>query len=75
MDSLLEQGLKTFDADKRQKIYDRVQEIALDEVPLIHVAFYKAPVVMRDYVKGFVFNPIAHDYTLNPEMYIAESKS
>jgi len=74
MDSLLEEGLKTFDTDKRQEIYDRVQEIALDEVPLIHVAYYKATVVMRDYVKGFVFNPIAHDYMLNPEMYIAQSK-
>jgi peptide/nickel transport system substrate-binding protein len=75
MDSLLEEGLKTFDTDKRQEIYDRVQEIALDEVPLIHVAYYKVAVVMRDNVKGFVFNPIAHDYMLNPEMYIAESKS
>ena len=74
MDSLLEEGLKTFDTDKRQEIYDRVQEIALDEVPLIHVSYYKAAVVMRDNVEGFVFNPIAHDYMLNPEMYIAQSK-
>lgn len=73
MDSLLEEGLKTFDSDKRQEIYDRVQEIALDEVPLIHVAYYKVAVVMRDHVKGFVFNPIAHDYMLNPEMYIGKS--
>jgi peptide/nickel transport system substrate-binding protein len=71
MDSLLEEGLSTFDAGKRQEIYDKVQEIAIDEVPLIHVAYYKVAVVMHDNVKGFVFNPVAHDYMLNPEMYIA----
>ena len=71
MDSLLEEGLSTFHAGKRQETYDRVQEIALDEVPIIHVAYYKVAVVMHDNVKGFVFNPIAHDYMLNPEMYIA----
>ncbi len=72
MDSLLEEGLRTFDPDKRREIYNRVQEKALDEVPLIHVAYYKVAVVMRDNVKGFVFNPIAHDYMLNPEMYIED---
>jgi peptide/nickel transport system substrate-binding protein len=68
MDSLLEQGLKTFDEGKRQEIYNKVQEMAVDDVPVIHVAYYKAAVVMRDYVKNFVFNPVAHDYMLNPEM-------
>ncbi|MCL6478459.1 MAG: ABC transporter substrate-binding protein [Peptococcaceae bacterium] len=72
MDSLLEQGLKTFDAGKRQEIYNRVQEIAVDEVPLIHVAYYKAAIVMRDYVQNFVFNPVAHDYMLNPEMDVVK---
>ncbi len=70
MDALLGEGLKTLDKDKRQGIYDKVQEMALDDVPLIHVAYYKVAVVMRDYVKGFVFNPVAHDYMLNPEMYV-----
>ncbi len=72
MDSLLEQGLKTFDAGKRQEIYNRVQEIAVEEVPLIHVAYYKAAIVMRDYVQNFVFNPVAHDYMLNPEMDVVK---
>lgn len=71
MDSLLEEGLSTFSNDERQEIYDRVQEIALDEVPIIHVAYYKVAVVMHDDIEGFVFNPVAHDYMLNPEMFIA----
>uniref|UniRef100_A0A7J3TGU8 ABC transporter substrate-binding protein n=1 Tax=Geoglobus ahangari TaxID=113653 RepID=A0A7J3TGU8_9EURY len=75
MDSLLEHGLMTFDADKRKEVYDRVQEIALDEVPVIYVAYYKVPVVMHDYVKGFVFNPVAHDYMLNLEIYIEGQKT
>ncbi len=36
------------------------------------MAFYKVAVVYRDYVKGFEFNPVAHDYMLNPEIYIAK---
>jgi peptide/nickel transport system substrate-binding protein len=70
MDRLLEEGLKTFDLKERKKIYDEVQKIAIEDVPLIHVAFYKVVVVYKDYVKGFEFNPVAHDYMLNPEIYI-----
>ncbi|GBE55559.1 MAG TPA: ABC transporter substrate-binding protein [Euryarchaeota archaeon] len=74
VDSLLAEGLSTFDKEKRQKIYDRVQEIAMDDIPVIPVAYYNTVVVMRDYVKGFVFNPTAHDYMLNPGMYIQGKK-
>lgn len=74
MDSLLEQGRRTFDLSKRQDIYDRVQEIAVDEVPVVYVAYYKEVVVMRDNVKGFVPNSATTGYMLNPGMYIAQSK-
>jgi peptide/nickel transport system substrate-binding protein len=70
VDVLLEKGLSVSDAEERKRIYDEIQQIAMDEVPLIHVAFYKVAVVYRDYVKGFEFNPVAHDYMLNPEIYI-----
>ncbi|RLI78645.1 hypothetical protein DRP05_06505 [Archaeoglobales archaeon] len=72
MDELLEKGLKTFDINERKKMYDKVQQIAIDDVPLIHIAFYKVVVVYKDYVKGFEFNPVAHDYMLNPEIYVAK---
>ncbi|WP_457755917.1 ABC transporter substrate-binding protein [Thermodesulfatator indicus] len=72
MDKLLEKGLTTFDQQERKKIYDKVQELALKDLPLIHIAFYKVLVVYRDYVKGFKFNPVAHDYMLNPEIYVAK---
>jgi peptide/nickel transport system substrate-binding protein len=70
MDSLLEEGLKTDDQNKRRQIYDRVQELALAELPQIPVAYYKMPVVTRDYVKGYVYNPVAHDIKLNPEIFL-----
>lgn len=73
VDSLLKEGLSTFNKEKRQKIYDRVQEIVTDEVPVIPVEYYSTTVVMRDYVKGFVFNP-ALIYMLNPGMYIQGRK-
>lgn len=72
MDELLEKGLKTFDINERKEIYGKVQQIAIDDVPLIHIAFYKVVVVYKDCVKGFEFNPVAHDYMLNPEIYVAK---
>lgn len=70
MDSLLEEGLRIADENRRRQIYDRVQELALADLPQIPVAYYKMPVVTRDYVKGYVYNPIAHDIKLNPEIYL-----
>jgi len=70
MDSLLEEGLIVSDEKQRRQIYNRVQGLVLADLPQIPVAYYKMPVVTRDYVKGYVYNPVAHDIKLNPEIYL-----
>lgn len=49
---------------------NEVQSIVHDELPIINVAYYGVAVAKKDYVKGYQFDPTAHDYKLNPEMYL-----
>jgi len=41
---------------------------------MIIVAYYGCAIVKKDYVKGYVFDPTAHDYRINAGMYL-ENKS
>jgi peptide/nickel transport system substrate-binding protein len=47
-----------------------VQEIVHDDHPFITVAYYRLAIAMKDSVRGYIFDPTAHDYKINPEMYI-----
>jgi len=68
MDALFEQGAKALDPAKRKEIYDRIQAMIYEELPLIPVSYYGVNMVMKPQVKNFVFNPVAHDYMLNTDM-------
>jgi peptide/nickel transport system substrate-binding protein len=37
---------------------------------VLTVAYYGVIVASKDYVKGYQYDPTAHDYKLSPEMYI-----
>ena len=70
VDRLLNDASKTKDQEKRLEYFNQVQEIVQEELPFITVAYYGLAIAMKDSVKGYVFDPTAHDYKLNPEMYI-----
>jgi peptide/nickel transport system substrate-binding protein len=70
VDGLLDEAARTPDPEKRYAIYRQIQEIITRDTPVINVACYKMAVGMRNYVKGFKFNPMAHDLHTNPEIYI-----
>jgi peptide/nickel transport system substrate-binding protein len=70
VDGLIDEAARTPDPEKRYAVYRQIQEIITRDTPVINVACYKMAVGMRDYVKGFKFNPMAHDLHTNPEMYI-----
>jgi peptide/nickel transport system substrate-binding protein len=70
VESLLSTGLGETDPAKRLKSYQKAQAIVFDDQPLIHIAYYGVNVVTSPRVKGFVFNPVAHDYMLNTQMQL-----
>lgn len=70
VDHLLDQGSQSTNAQKRKAIYDEIQKIIYQEMPVVPVSYYGVNVVMKPEVKNFVFNPVAHDYMLNTDMYI-----
>lgn len=70
VDKLLAEAAVTADLEKRYGIYRQIQEIVTRDTPVINLACYKVAVGRRAYVKGFRFNPNAHDLHTNPEMTV-----
>jgi len=70
VDSILSQAYKAGDQKARIKMLDDLEGIVQEEVPVINVAYYGIAIAKKDYVKGYVFDPTAHDYRLSPDMYI-----
>lgn len=74
VDSLITEARKITDSNERYKKFNEVEAIVYDEQPMIIVAYYGCAIVKKDYVKGYVFDPTAHDYRINAGMYL-ENKS
>jgi peptide/nickel transport system substrate-binding protein len=70
LDSMLNKSLATLDTNTRYGILEEVQSIAQNEATNIVVAYYGMVAAYNDHVKGFKYDPTAHDYRLSPEMYI-----
>lgn len=70
VDDLLEEASETTDEQERLGMMNEVQSIIQDEIPVLTVAYYGVIVASKDYVKGYQYDPTAHDYKLSPEMYI-----
>ncbi len=74
VDALIKEARKITDLNERYKKFNEVESIVYDEQPMIIVAYYGCAIVKKDYVKGYVFDPTAHDYRINADMYL-ENKS
>jgi peptide/nickel transport system substrate-binding protein len=70
VDKLLDDASNTIDQKERLLKLNQIEGIIQDEVPVLAIAYYGVVVASRDYVKGYVFDPTAHDYGLSPDMYI-----
>jgi peptide/nickel transport system substrate-binding protein len=70
VESLLAAGIRETDPLKRVAIYKKAQAIVYNDQPLIHVSYYGVNIVTSQRAKGFRFNPVAHDYMLNTQMYL-----
>ena len=71
VDEALAVAIATRDETERKAAYDLVQRIAADEEPCLTIAHYGVNVVMRPGITDYAFNPIAHDYMLDPKMTLA----
>ena len=70
VENLLLAGIQATDPAKRLDIYKKAQAIVFKDLPVIHVSYYGVNIITTSRVKGFVFNPVAHDYMLNTDMYL-----
>ncbi len=57
INKLTEEGLRETDPQKREELYFRIQEIALEEVANIPIWYKPYRNAMRSYVKGLFMNP------------------
>ncbi len=72
VDAIILEAYKTADEKERLEMLDELEEIVQEDLPVINVAYYGVAIAKKDYVKGYVFDPTAHDYRLSPDMYIEE---
>ncbi|MBP2030786.1 peptide/nickel transport system substrate-binding protein [Methanohalophilus levihalophilus] len=72
VDALVEEARTIKDLDLRYQKFNEVEAIVYEEQPMILVAYYGCAIVKKDSVKGYVFDPTAHDYRINAAMYMEE---
>jgi peptide/nickel transport system substrate-binding protein len=57
VDALCAKGVATIGQDARKPIYDRIQEILLEDLPFAPIFAYEVPCGVRDRVHGYAVNP------------------
>lgn len=70
VDALIDEARTITDLDARYKKFNEVEAIVYEEQPMIIVAYYGCAIAKNDNLKGYVFDPTAHDYRINAGMYM-----
>lgn len=60
VDALLKEGRGTLDPEARKKIYEEIQVILQEELPIFCILYPKKNAGMQKYVEGFKLNPAGH---------------
>jgi peptide/nickel transport system substrate-binding protein len=58
VDDLIEEAISSNNHSQRQALYDQIAELYYDEVPSIMVGQTLGVFVFRDWIHGFVYNPV-----------------
>lgn len=58
VDMLIDKAKRIINPDEREKLYFEIQKIIVEEAPYIWVYQAKSVNVRRDYVQGYVYNPV-----------------
>lgn len=70
VDRMIEEGHYINDLNERYDHFRRIEGIVYDDLPTINIAYYGVAIVMKDTIKGYKFDPTAHDYRIDPFMTI-----
>ena len=62
VDDLIEEAISSAGHSERQILYDQIAELYYDEVPSIMVCQFLGVFFFRDWIQGFVYNPIRPAY-------------
>lgn len=62
-DDLIAQGVATTDQAKRKEIYQKLQQLLLDDVPWVNLYIANQFEAMKTYVKGYTHIPTGTNYT------------
>jgi peptide/nickel transport system substrate-binding protein len=71
IDDLCAKGVATLKQEDRKAIYDRIQEILLEDMPFAPVFAYQTIVGVKDRVGGYILNPYTPINTWNPADWTA----
>ena len=71
-DKLLAEGAKEFDTNGRYEISKKIQQLAMEELPMIYVCNYGVAYGFNEKVQNFKFNPTAHDYMWNTDIVLKD---
>ncbi|THE63839.1 ABC transporter substrate-binding protein [Salinadaptatus halalkaliphilus] len=72
VDELIERGRRTLDRDERKELYDEIQRIVLEEVPVAFLTYYARIAATRQSVEGFDPHPIEHTVDVTGVDYTPE---
>ena len=61
-DDLIEQAISSSNPSERQMLYDQIADLYYDEVPSIMISQLLGVFLFRDWIEGFVHNPIRSAY-------------
>ena len=64
VDDLIEQAISSSSQSERQMLYDQIAHLYYDEVPSIMVSQLLGVFFFRDWIQGFVYNPIRPGYDM-----------
>ena len=62
VDDLVEQAISSSNHSERQMLYDQIAELYYDEVPSIMIIQFVGVFFFRDWIQGFIHNPIRPVY-------------
>jgi peptide/nickel transport system substrate-binding protein len=64
VDDLIEQAISSNNHSERQILYDQIAELYYEEVPSIMIDQVLGVYVFRDWIQGFVYNPMRPVYSM-----------
>jgi peptide/nickel transport system substrate-binding protein len=70
IDAMIAEADSIKDTEQRYTIFNEIQEMVHEEIPIIPISYYGCAVARKNYVHGLIFDTTVHGFFVNTEMYI-----